>query len=144
MAEAKKRTGRCGCGGVTFEINGAFRDTVACYCKQCQRGTGNFVVANQFNVNDLEFISDDTLKWYISSDFAKRGFCSACGSPIFFRVNDSEYMSVKTGVMDDTSDLPIVYNIFVDDIGGHCVINEQLPSNSGYPKDDPNYPFIDE
>lgn len=142
MAEAKKRSGGCMCGSIRYEYEGPIRDSVACYCKMCQRGTGNFVVASRIIRENLKIENDEALTWYVSSEWASRGFCKNCGSPLFFQSKDSEFISVKTGSLDDTSDLPIVYNIYVEAIDGHCLINEDLPSSVGYPKDDPSYPTI--
>ena len=89
MAEVKKRSGGCLCGQVRYEINGSIRDSVACYCKMCQRDTGNFLVANQLEEENLTLLSDESLAWYASSENAKRGFCKHCGSPLFFKAKGS-------------------------------------------------------
>jgi len=58
-----------------------------CHCKNCQRTHGaafvTWVSAEELRVAILD--SDELLRWYASSSEADRGFCSHCGSSLFFR-----------------------------------------------------------
>lgn len=141
MLESKHRSGGCLCGAVTYCVDGPVAETVACYCKMCQRATGNFVVASQFSEADLTVKGVEYLEWYASAPSSKRGFCKCCGSQMFFKVIGSDRISAKTGTFDDTSDMQIRYSIFVEAAGGHCLIDSDAPRSQGYPVDDPNYPF---
>jgi hypothetical protein len=51
----------------------------------CQRAHGAaFVTWVGVDAGQLEVLADDTLRWYASSAQARRGFCSRCGSSLFF------------------------------------------------------------
>jgi hypothetical protein len=64
----------------------------------------------------IRFTSDETLAWYDSSDWARRGFCSRCGSSLFYRMKQE---GAKWAVLAGTLDLPpgheIRMEIFVDE-----------------------------
>jgi hypothetical protein len=40
-------------------------------------------------------------KFYRSSKSVERGFCSNCGSPIFFRPDNEDWISILSGTLDD-------------------------------------------
>ena len=51
----------------------------------CQRAHGAaFVTWVGVEAGQLELIADESLQWYASSAEARRGFCSRCGSSLFF------------------------------------------------------------
>ena len=50
-------------------------------------------------------------------------------------------MSVTVGSLDKTEHFTVAYNIFINESGGHCLVNKELPSSDGYPICDPHYPF---
>lgn len=80
-------SGRCLCGAVSFSMEFPSKWVAHCHCTKCQRTHGAaFVtwvsaVASQVTIHDEEGL----LKWHSSSQEAERGFCSRCGSSLFFR-----------------------------------------------------------
>ena len=66
-------TGQCDCGGVHFTI-AQMRETVTyCHCSQCRKMSGHVLALTRAQSKDITFQSDDTLRWYRSSDEARRG-----------------------------------------------------------------------
>ena len=107
--------GHCLCGGVSYELSEAgIMD--ACHCKMCQRWTGSLFIEMDAEDAHIRFTSDETLAWYDSSDWARRGFCSRCGSSLFYRMKQD---GAKWVVLAGTLDLPpgheIRMEIFVDE-----------------------------
>ena len=94
------KTGSCLCGAVAFEINGPMGPVTACHCTQCRKMTGNYWASFHVADADLKFTRTDGLKWFDSSDFAKRGFCKECGSTLFWKKNDSNETSICPGSID--------------------------------------------
>ena len=78
--------GSCNCGSVRWEAEGELRGIIACHCGQCRKQTGSYYAATNVPDEKLTLISEATLKWYQSSDDAKRGFCSECGSAMFWKL----------------------------------------------------------
>ena len=45
---------------------------------------------------------------YDSSEWAERGFCSRCGSNLFYRLKEADQYIVCTGAFDDESEFELV------------------------------------
>ncbi len=75
----------------------------------------------------LTFLEDEGLEWYASSTFAKRGFCKACGSSLFYRMNNEDGIGIAAGCLDDTTGLEVGKHIFVADKGSYYEIADGAP-----------------
>jgi hypothetical protein len=116
------RTGSCLCGGVRYEVHGPLRPVVACHCLQCRKQTGTYMSATAANDRDLKIVSGDTLAWFRSSDEAKRGFCNACGSVLFWKGDGRDYTAIAAGSIDGKLDVPFEGHIFCDFAGDYYEI----------------------
>lgn len=117
------KTGSCLCGSVAFEIHGPLSDVTACHCGQCRKQTGNYWSSAHVADKDLNFLRKDGLKWFASSDFAKRGFCQDCGSNLFWKMNDDDgKTSICVGSIDGKTGLKLGGHIFVKDAGDYYEI----------------------
>ena len=126
-----KYSGGCLCGAVRFEVNGPLTDPTACHCGQCRRQAGHFAVATVAKRTDFTLVRTDGLKWYRSSELAQRGFCSACGSFLFWDGVEDE-MSINAGSLDQPTGLKLSGHIFVDDKADYYDLNDSLPKFAGY------------
>lgn len=108
-------TGSCNCGRVKWEAEGELRGIVACHCSQCRKQTGLFYAATNVADERLTLIEDSSLKWFQSSELAKRGFCDHCGSALFWKHRDDGFTSILAGSIDGPSGLEIVEHIFTAD-----------------------------
>ncbi|MFD0917527.1 GFA family protein [Pseudahrensia aquimaris] len=102
------------------------RPVVACHCQQCRKQSGHFFAATSCSSDDLELITDETLKWYEASDFAKRGFCGVCGSALFWRRDGGTETSILAGTLDDTGGVKLERHIFCADKGDYYEIVDGL------------------
>ena len=127
-------TGGCLCGAVSFEIRGSLRGVVACHCSQCRRTHGHFAAYTQCRTNELEFTEDRGLKWYVSSDQAKRGFCQECGASLFWQPAGASDTSVSAGCLNQPSGLRQVGHIYCDDIADYYTLSDELPKYPGSSK----------
>ncbi len=107
--------GSCLCGGVAFTVSGPLRPIIACHCGQCRKQTGSFVAATQARAEDIVFSSAEPLRWFASSMEAERGFCSQCGSALFWRPQGRSTISIYAGALDGITGLAIEKHIFVAD-----------------------------
>ena len=80
-------TGGCLCGKVRFTVTWPSLWVAHCHCTQCRRAHGAACVTWFGMAEDRATIEDPTgtLRWFASSPGAERGFCSQCGSSLFFR-----------------------------------------------------------
>jgi hypothetical protein len=113
------KTGSCLCGAVSFEIRGALRPTIACHCVQCRKQTGTYMSATACADAELAFTRQDGLAWYRSSPEARRGFCKACGSALFWKRDGSDTTSISAGAIDGPSGAPLEGHIFCDSAGDY-------------------------
>jgi hypothetical protein len=117
------KTGSCLCGAVAFELLGPLDDVIACHCNQCRKMTGNYWASTHTADADLKFTRQDTLKWFASSDGAKRGFCKECGSSLFWKKNGENITSICVGSIDGKTGLKLGGHIFTADAGDYYVIS---------------------
>ena len=128
-------SGRCLCEAVSFRTRGPLRGVVYCHCTQCRRQTGHFFAATQVADDRIEIVGGDMVRWYAASPEAKRGFCSNCGSVLFWKRNGSGRISVLAGAFDRPSGLEGDMHIFVADKGDYYAIEDGLPQFAGPPSE---------
>ena len=80
-------TGHCLCGDLQFEATLPSKWVAHCHCTMCQRSGGSaFVTWVGLDEDNCKILDPQhRLQWYKSSDQGERGFCSRCGSTLFFR-----------------------------------------------------------
>lgn len=119
--------GRCECGAVAFEVEHVRETVTVCHCSQCRRTSGHLWASTHAPFDSVTFMRDEGLQWYRSSESAKRGFCSRCGSSLFYRMNDEDGIGIAAGCLNDTSGLRIGKHIFTDDKGDYYQLPDDAP-----------------
>ena len=105
-------TGRCLCGGVTFEVDGALRDVIDCHCVRCRRHTGHFMAATAAHPDHVT-ITGEQLRWYDATSTVQYGFCGECGSTLFWRATDKpDSLSIAAGTLDPPTGLKTTAALF--------------------------------
>ena len=120
-------TGGCLCGGVRYRVMEPLRPIVYCHCSQCRRTSGHFVAATAAAKDALNFVADNSLEWFASSDFASCGFCRRCGSSLFWLSEAREYVSIMAGTLDESNALEAVEHIYVGDKADYYELTDDLP-----------------
>lgn len=115
-------SGGCLCGAVRYSVQGEMRPVVACHCSQCRKTSGNYVTASAVLKANLSVEGADSVTWFRSSEQAQRGFCSVCGSNLFWRRDDGDYISMMAGTIDGPTGLRTAAHIFLDDKGDYYEI----------------------
>ena len=126
--------GGCLCGAVRYELRGAIRDVINCHCSQCRLTHGAFAGYAAVRRPGFTLTEGRGLKWYASSEFARRGFCQDCGASLFWDRGDEEHVSVIAGSFDQPSGLKTIRHIFVARKGDFYEITddlEQFPEGQG-------------
>ena len=136
MAPTTRATGSCLCGGVRYEVRGPLRPVIYCHCSQCRKTSGNFVAATACKIEHLAMLKDESLAWYDSSDEADRGYCTQCGSNLFYRPAHGQYMAIFAGTIDAPTGLKAAEHIFVEDASDYLTIGDGLPQHEGWPAED--------
>ncbi len=114
MSSDLNRTGRCVCGAVTFSAVIESQHVGACHCNTCRKwGGGPFMEVNCGT--SVQYNEQAPISVYDSSDWAERGFCSTCGSHLFYRLKDNQHHMVPVGLLDDDSGLRFRQQVFIDE-----------------------------
>ena len=124
--------GSCECQGVMFELTGELRDVVFCHCSQCRKTSGHYWAATQVSKGNLNLIKATSLSWYDSSDKARRGFCSVCGSSMFYERKGIDKISVSAGSLELPTSLDRMRHIYVASKGDYYDISDDLPQFEEY------------
>jgi hypothetical protein len=119
--------GGCLCGKVRYMTEAPLRDIVYCHCDQCRRQTGLYYAATAVPWGSVQLTGARALRWYASSDFAKRGFCGTCGSALFWKPAEHDHVAILVGSLDDPSGLKARCHIFTKDKGCFYEIGDGLP-----------------
>ncbi len=128
--------GGCLCGAVRYTIAGPLRPVVYCHCEQCRRTSGHHVAATACRATDLTLVVADGLRWYRSSTKAERGFCERCGSNLFWRPAQGDYLSIMAGTLDVPTGLNAEAHIFVGSKSDYYSLQDELPQHvAGGPMD---------
>jgi len=118
----------CLCGGVAFTLPGPSGDITACHCSQCRRLSGHFAASFDADEARLVYIARATLGEYQTPGGGRRGFCTACGSSLWFRAADGEF-SVEGGAVDGPTGGRLTAHIFAADKGDYYPIDDGLPQS---------------
>lgn len=131
------RQGSCLCGAVSFRTSGTLRAVVGCHCSQCRKQTGFYFAATDVDLDRLDVEGEANIRWYRSSDTARRGFCGTCGSALFWQGDGRGTISILAGAFDASSGLAFGYHIFCADKGDFYSLSDDLPKfPGGAPADD--------
>ena len=124
----------CLCGGIKISVKGKLRNVSNCHCSQCMKTHGNFAAYTACLEENITFINKKSLKWFKSSNIAKRGFCSTCGASIFYKQNKSDKISIAAGVFEYPTKLKTVSNIFTKGKLDYYTLNPKLRKFNKYSK----------
>jgi hypothetical protein len=124
-------TGGCACEGVRYEVRGPLRDVITCHCMQCRRTSGHFVAATACRRGAFSLPKSATLKWFVAVPGFRRGFCSECGSSLFFEEVGGERVSIAAGTLDEPQGLKIVAHIYVAEAGDYYEIEPDVQTCAG-------------
>ncbi len=129
MTETRVSGGSCLCGAVRYEVRGPLRDVLYCHCNQCRKTSGHFVAATDAMVGDFVLLEDGGLRWYASSPEAERGFCTRCGSSLFWRPVEGDRIAIMAGTLDTPTGLRAREHIFLSSAGDYYSIDDGLPQH---------------
>ncbi len=124
--------GSCECGAVQYELSGELRQVVSCHCSQCRKTSGHFWAATNVPNDALKITKDAGLKWFRSSDVARRGFCTECGSSLFYQFDGKGNTAIGAGTLDGATGLETIRHIFTGSKGDYYDITDDLPQHEEF------------
>ena len=114
MSDVSIGKGNCLCGAVQLTANTMQHKVGACHCDMCRRwGCGPFMEVNCGS--DVSFEGEDNISVFESSDWAERGFCSQCGTHLFYRLKQGPQYMVPVGLFNNADNLVFDNQVFIDE-----------------------------
>ena len=130
VKETPLATGGCLCGSIRYEVTGKTLGSMLCHCKMCRRYSGAPILeGTTFPADGFRLIEGEP-KVFQSSSIAERGFCSDCGSPIFYRGRVGywrDWIVVTTGSFDDPQKFPPTYHLGIESALPWLKVLDDLP-----------------
>jgi hypothetical protein len=127
--ERDMHRGSCLCGAVRFEVTGSLPPPDACHCSQCRKHSGHYFASTDVPRAALTIHGEDNLTWFRSSEKVRRGFCSTCGSSLFWDPIYKDWIGIAMGAFEMPTDTKLRIHIFVADKGDYYDIKDGLPQN---------------
>ena len=104
--------GTCLCGAVSVSVSDQ-SSVSACHCGMCRRWGGGPALVVPCGTGVL-IANEDAVTVFRSSEWAERGFCSNCGTHLFYRVLGSGEYFIPAGLLGDDVSLEFTEQIFID------------------------------
>jgi hypothetical protein len=118
--------GSCLCGAVRFEVTGELPEPDACHCSQCRKVSGHYWASTDVPQSDVRIEGEDKVSWYQSSEKVRRGFCSVCGSALFWDPVHRDWIAIAMGAFEAPTGTRLGKHIFVADKGDYYEIGDGL------------------
>ena len=121
--------GSCLCGSVRFELSEEAGAPTACHCVQCRQQSGHYFASANVRKAGVTTFGAEHLTWFQSSAKVRRGFCSKCGSWLFWEPLARDWTSIAMGAFEGSTGLHLERHIFVAEKGDYYTIADGLPQN---------------
>ena len=130
-------SGKCLCGAVAFEAECERVGVDACHCAECRRWSGHYWASVNTTREAVKFLAGEAaVGWHRSSDHVRRGFCTDCGSALFWQPDrhpDHAHMfAISAGSLDAPTGLVLCEHIFTGEKGDYYDIADGLPQKPGH------------
>ncbi|MBT5435648.1 MAG: GFA family protein [Alphaproteobacteria bacterium] len=124
-------SGGCYCRKAWYEAAAVSTSMIECHCTQCRKQSGHRYATVAGTQDNVAIEGAENISWFRASGEAERGFCSHCGSHLFWRSLTDDKMVLLGGSIDDASGLRLTSHIFVEDKGSYYEIDDGLPQFKG-------------
>lgn len=114
MSDKITTQGRCLCGAVALRTGSMSASVGACHCSMCTTWGGGPLLSVDC-ATDLQITGTEHITRFQSSDWAERGFCSQCGSHLFYHLKQSGQYIVPVGFFEVSSGVTLDHQIFIDE-----------------------------
>ena len=104
--------GRCLCGAVTISAILEKTGLTACHCDMCRQHTSSFFVGLSPVQSSLKI--DGPAKSFRSSEWAERGFCSECGSTLWYGTVHDGARYLAAGLFDNAAGGEVAVEYYID------------------------------
>ncbi|NRB36980.1 MAG: GFA family protein [Pseudomonadales bacterium] len=115
---------RCLCGAVKITVDKINPEFTVCHCESCRVWSGAPYFAVQCG-SAVKIEGQQKVTEYQSSSWASRGFCSDCGTHLFFKMHKSGEYNMPVGLFQHLEGLKMDMQYFSDQRPDYyCFSNE--------------------
>ena len=114
MENRTGQRGSCLCGAVHVAARPKSTSIGACHCTMCRKWGGGPLFAAECE-DDVRFDGEENIATFSSSDWAERGFCSKCGTHLFYRLKEGGHYAIPVGLFEDGDRWTLSDQIFIDE-----------------------------
>jgi len=116
--------GSCLCGAVTFEVDCELPGPDGCHCSKCRKHSGHFFASTDVPRSSVRISGESNVTWFQSSQKARRGFCSVCGSSLFWDPVGRDWTGIAMGAFDTPTGTSLALHIYTADKGDYYAIGD--------------------
>lgn len=106
--------GRCLCGAVEVSVGTRPAQVEVCHCGMCRRWGGGPLLAVDAG-SDVRLAGEEHVGVFESSAWAERGFCSRCGTHLFYRFKAAGTYALPAGLFGALDGVSLCEEIFIDE-----------------------------
>ncbi|MCY4206606.1 MAG: GFA family protein [Roseovarius sp.] len=112
MENERAVDGRCMCGAVA--VSAIVKNPIlrACHCDMCRRQTSSMFMSLAIVSGSLKV--EGPAKSFRSSDWAERGFCTECGSTLWYGTLHNGERHPAAGLFENAAGAPIKLEFYSD------------------------------
>jgi hypothetical protein len=103
----------CLCGAVTITAEGIDPKFTVCHCQSCRTWGGAPFFAVKCGTK-VTIEGDEKVKMYQSSSWASRGFCTECGTHLFYKFKATGEYNMPVGLFPHLEGLKMEMQYFSD------------------------------
>ncbi|MEZ5594154.1 MAG: GFA family protein [Gammaproteobacteria bacterium] len=130
MSSSIEAKGSCLCGAVEIKAQSMNTDVGACHCSTCRKWTGGPLLAVDCT-SDVSISGEENITIYDSSEWAERGFCSKCGTHLFYRLKANNQYFVPVGFFDVGEGVHLGHQIFTDEKPDYYAFSNKTKNMTG-------------
>jgi hypothetical protein len=112
MTGVHKLSGACLCGAVQITATADNATLQACHCDMCRQQTSSMFVSISADPQSIQI--SGPAKIYQSSEWAERGFCSECGSTLWYGTRHDGLRNLSAGLFGNAGNAPMKLEFFAD------------------------------
>ena len=114
MSETIEAKGSCLCGEVEVQAMSLSTDVGACHCNTCRKWNGGPFLGIDCNTA-VTISGEENITSFSSSEWAERGFCSKCGTHLFYKLKHNGQYIMPVDLFDIKAKLNFDHQIFIDE-----------------------------
>jgi hypothetical protein len=107
-------SGGCQCGAIRYHATAMMDNAHLCHCRMCQKAVGGIFAALVAAPKDAFTITRGTPAVFRSSEFVERGFCAACGTPLYYNDIKANRINLTMGSLDEPARFPPLANTGIE------------------------------